>query len=715
MDTQTLISIFFALCGVGMLLALAAPASRQGYVLGWIGCLAAIFLLLAAVNALFTGDTFTQPLWRLPGLTTLTLNLDQLSAVFLLVTGLVLFPASIYAGSELNRQPQLHHGCAFTVLMFGLYASIGLIFAAGDVVLFLLAWEAVSILCYLLIVSAGEKEKGHASSGYLLLAMGEAGTLAAAFGFLLLAVGTNSFDFETIKTVGLTDRDIRWAVFLLSFFGFGVKAGLVPVNFWLPRAYATAPRAFVPVLAGATLNLGLYGILRVNAGLMPAVDAGTGLIALVFGTLSALLGILYATTENDLKIMLAHSSIENAGIIVAGFGAGMVFVATNHPALAAIAFVAALYHMVNHSLYKTLLFFGVGTVEAQTGTRDMDRLGGLIKWMPLTALGFLAGILSIAGLPPFNGFVTEWLTLQTMLRSAELSSTAMKLIFALCGAGLALTTALAVTCFVKVFAMSFLGMRRLEEDQKISEPKSGALVPIFILAVLCLAFGVLPTYIIPGLDTASDPLAGASAAENLVPPFFASSLVHNSLPPAFVQDFHNLGAQVGQGVLPGRGLVVLHRGGDANPVIFAMSTSYSFVALIVLLLLTYAITRLWLTRSRKLERRTRWDGGVRKLLPEMTYTATGFSNPVRVIFDAVFRPTTVEGTRETVAEHFRTAIIREKERVHLVDKLVFHPVRTAVMWFAGRLARMHHGKFNAYATYTLLALLVVLIVFLFQT
>jgi hydrogenase-4 component B len=713
MDTLTLITIFFALCGAGILVGIASSPTRQGYVLGWIGCLAAIFLILAGISALFCGNTIVQPLWTLRGLTTLTLSVDRLSAVFLLVTGLVIFPASIYGGCELNRDSKSHHRSTFTVLMFGLYGSIALIFTAGDVVLFLLAWEMMSIFCYLLIVSAREQKNGHAGSGYLLLAMGETGTLAAAFGFLLLAVNTNSFDFAGIKTGAPSlEQHLRWAIFLLSFFGFGVKAGLVPVNFWLPRAYQAAPRAFVPVLAGATLNLGLYGILRVNADLMPAIHAGPGLIALIIGTLSALLGILYATTENDLKVMLAHSSIENVGIITAGFGAGMVFVAQNHPALASIAFVTALYHMANHSIYKTLLFFGAGVVETQTGTRDMDRLGGLIKWMPLTALGFLAGTLSIAGLPPFNGFVSEWLTLQTMLRSAELSSVAVKLIFALCGAGLALTAALAVTCFVKVFAMSFLGMRRLGENQKVVEPKSGALVPIFILAVLCLAFGILPTYVIPSLDMASSSLAGASAADNLVPPFFASSPAHETLPPAFVQDFHNLGAQVGQSILPGRGLVVLHRGGDANPVVFAMSTSYTFVALIVLLLLTYVIIRLWLTRSQALERRVRWDGGVRKLLPEMTYTATGFSNPVRVIFDAVFRPTTVEDTRETVAEHFRTAIRREKERVHPVDRLVFRPIQVGALWIAGRLAAIHHGRFNIYATYALLALLTVLVVFL---
>jgi len=193
----------------------------------------------------------------------------------------------------------------------------------------------------------------------------------------------------------------------------------------------------------------------------------------------------------------------------------------------------------------------------------------------------------------------------------------------------------------------------------------------------------------------------------LVPPFFASNPEHGTLPAGFAGEFHDLGAQVGQDVLPGRGLVVLHRGGTENPVVFAMSTSYMLVALIVLLGLTYVVLRLWLTRTRRLTRRERWDGGVRRLLPEMTYTATGFSNPVRVIFDAIFRPTTIEDTSETVAEHFRNAIRREKERVHLVDKLVFQPVRSTTLLLARTLAVMHDGRINAYVTYAFLALLIV--------
>jgi hydrogenase-4 component B len=702
-----LVIVFFAACGAGILLSLALRPAHQGIVLALFGSLAAVAAVAAGAHVLVTGEGFTRQLWSLSG-TTLTLRFDLLSGAFALVAGLVLLPASIYAGGELRRESVAGYERPFTVLLLALYASVLLILIAGDALLFLLAWEVMSILCYLLVVTSPARENGQLGSAYLLLAMGEAGTLAAALGFLVLALGASSLAFDALKSgASSLGANARWGVFLLTFFGFGVKAGLVPVNSWLKPAYAAAPRAFAPVLAGATLNLGLYGIVRVNADLMPAAQSGPGLLALIVGSASALLGILYANTDNDLKAMLAHSSIENVGIVVAGFGAGMVFVATNLPALATVAFVAALYHMINHSLYKALLFFGVGAVETQTGTRDMDRLGGLIKWMPLTALGFLAGTLSIAAMPPFNGFVSEWLTLQVLLRSAELSSTGAKIVFALCGAGLALTAALAVTCFVKVFAMSFLGMRRLDGERRVNEAAPAALASMAMLAVLCLAFGVLPTYVISMLDPASTQLAGASASDALVPPFFAAAQAHGTLPKSFVGEFHDLGAQVGQSFLPGRGLVVLHRGGSENPVIFAMSTSYMLLALGGLLLLTFIILRLWLTRTRRLTRLERWDGGVRRLLPEMTYTATGFSNPVRVIFDAIFSPTTIEDTRETVAKHFRIAIRREKERVHLVDRLVLEPVRSATLWFAHGLAAMHHGRINAYVTYAFVALLIV--------
>jgi len=700
---------FFALCGAGIVLALLLPDRRNPQWLAWIGGLASLVLLGASGQTLFDGNTWAMSLWIVPNLGTLTLNVDRLSALFAFITGLVFLPVSIFAAGNLPRYAGRYSLKAFSVMYLALFASIVLVLIAADVLLFLLAWEAMSILCYLL-VNYEHEESEHTRSGYLMLAVSEAGALAAVVAFLILVVAAGSLGFPALKaSAAELSASARWAVFLLSFFGFGVKAGLVPVNFWLPRAYAAAPSAFVPILAGATLNLGFYGIVRVNADLLPMSMVGPGVVVMIIGTISALLGILYATTDNDLKTMLAHSSIENAGIIAVGLGAGMIFMAYGLTVPAGIAFVAALYHLTNHSVYKALLFLGAGTVEERVGSRDLDRLGGLIRRMPWTALGFLAGALSIAALPPFSGFVSEWLTLQTMLRSAELSSTGVKTVFALCGAGLALTAALAVTCFVKAFAMGFLGMTRSAPAEKAVEAQRSTIVSMGLLAVLCLALGVLPTYVIPVLNETFSPLTGANTADALVPPFFANSPEHEQLPRALVAEFHDLGAQVGQSVVPGRGLVVLHRGGKENPVVFAMSTSYMLVVLCGLLGLTYLVVRFASARKRHIARRACWDGGVRRLLPEMTYTATGFSNSVRVIFDAVFRPATTEDTPQTVAQHFRTAIHREREEVYIIDRAVGQPFKSAALAIARGLATLHRGRINVYIAYALLSLVMVLL------
>jgi hydrogenase-4 component B len=231
--------------------------------------------------------------------------------------------------------------------------------------------------------------------------------------------------------------------------------------------------------------------------------------------------------------------------------------------------------------------------------------------------------------------------------------------------------------------------------------------------VLCLSLGVLPTYVIPALNRELQPLVNPGAADTLVPPFFAANPAHRELPLAFVADFHDLGAQVGQHVLPGRGLVVLHRGGRENPVVFAMSPSYSCVALAFFLVLTWFVV--WpSTRKRRVSRKELWAGGIPRLLPEMTYTATGFSNPVRVVFQAVFRPGTIEDTRKTVSVHFRTAIHRRREETHLVDRMFFHPIGDAVSWLARLLAGMHHGRLNAYVAYTVGFLVLVLLLYRFS-
>ena len=706
---DALLILLFLACAGGILLAGVSGRKGAPVVVAVAGTSVSVLMIVASAIVLASGQIFEAALWNIDGFGSLTLRLDALSSIFLLTSGIVYFSISLFAGSFIAGQADdAYPARCYGILYFLLMASVVLILVAGDALLFFISWECMSILCFLLI-NHDPRSQSDSRAGYIMLGMGEAGLLAAVIAFLLLGRAAPNLSFPALAAAsGALSMPALWAVFLLGFFGFGVKAGLVPVNFWLPRSYTAAPPAFIPVFAGVTLNLGIYGILRLCADLIHP-GYGAGVVALVVGSITALVGILYATTDNDMKTMLAHSSIENAGVIVAAFGAFLIFRASAQPVAAAIALAAALYHMLNHSVYKSLLFQGAAHVESATGTRDMDQLGGLSRLLPALSIFFLIGCLAISAVPPFNGFVSEWLTLQTLLRSAVLTSTSIKIAFALCGAALALTAALAVTCFVKAYAMSFLGRRR-GAWQPRPHGRMAARFPMAFLAAVCLLLGILPTYVLPVLNQAVGPLAGASTTTALVQPFFTATAQNGQLPPAFLQDFHNIGAQTGKSLLPGRGLVVLLRGSEQNPVVFAMSTSYAVVALVLLLLVTwFVVTRL--TWRRSAARGPVWAGGIPRLLPQMTYTATGFSNPVRVVFQAIFKPNITEDTRQTVAVHFRTAIHRQREETHVVDRVFLRPVGATTQWVAGFLARMHHGRLNAYVAYVLTFLLLVLLLY----
>ncbi len=702
-----LLEIFFLLCSLGALIGAVTPNEKAPFFLSAVASIASLILLWLSSTLLISGHILTITLWTVEPFGRLALELNRLSALFLGITGLIYLPVSIFSATYLKRYVGKYNLRTFSIFYHLLFASIVLTFAAGDILSFFIGWEAMSILSYFLVNFEHEKEQ-NTKAGLTMLLMSEGGTLAALVALLIIASVSGGITFATLRSgAGALSVPACWAVFLLSFFGFGVKAGLVPFNHWVQRAYPAAPTVVSSLFVTAS-NLGLYGIIRINCDILPMHHMGPGLIVLIIGTLSALAGILYATPENDMKKMLAHSSVENMGITTAGLGAGLVFLSSGHPLLAGLAFIAALYHMTNHSVYKSLLFLGAGTVDYSLGHRDMDRMGGLIRRMPWTSLFFLIGALSIAALPPFNGFVSEWLTFQTFLQCVMLSSRTVKIIFALCGAGLALTAALAVTCFVKAFAMNFLGKARSKSAENVQEAKRSMRLPMGFLAIVCFLLGILPTYVIPVMDRVVQPYVHASSINQLVPPFFTVGKGNAELPPAFVSDFHKLGAQIGSDILPGRGLIIMHRGGKRNPVVFAMSPSYTTIILILLVGGGFIVIRL-LTRDRAVIRRPAWDGGVRTLHPEMTYTATGFSNPVRVIFNGIFRPIRIQDTREAIHQHFQSAIKREQIEPHLLDRWLGRPVIAGGRYLANRLGRMHTGRVNAYAAYVLATLLIVLI------
>lgn len=705
-----LFSAFFLVCGLGGLGAVVMPARWNAALMSAIGSLSALIILTASALPLVADASFRVELWPVLSLGTITLTADRVSALFLFAAGMVYLPVSIFSGNYMKKY-QAHHSLRyFSVLYHLLFASVVLVLIAADVASFLASWETMSIASYLLVNFEHDREES-SYAGYVMLAMSEAGTIAVAIAFLLIAGSAGTLEFDGLRSSppGIADA-FAWCVFLLTFFGFAVKAGLVPVNSWLPLAHPVAPTNVSALLSAVIVNLGIYGIIRFNVDLHPTIGTGPGLIVLVFGSLSALVGILYATVQPEMKRLLAHSTIENMGIVAAGIGAAMIFSTAGHPLVGGIALVAALYHLTNHSVYKALLFVGTGAVEAATGTRDLDRLGGIVRRMPWTSSFFLIGVLSISALPPFNGFVSEWLTLQSILRSALLASTPIKIVFAVCGAMLALTAGLAVTCFAKVFAMGFLGMPRSESAAKATEIGLATRTPLALLAAACVMLGVLPTYVIPAVDRAVVTLTHQSATAALVPPFFQDKAQQEEhLPSKFLAEFHDLGAQVGAGVMPGRGLVVLHRGEERNPVVFAMSTSYMLVTFAGILGLTFVAFRL-LSYRRQMRIGPAWDGGLRRLWSGITYTATGFSNPVRVIFEAILSPSAREDSVEAVARHFRTAIRRNHAEVHIVDQLVLHPPVAVLRGAANIARRMHVGHVNAYAAYVLLALLLVLLV-----
>jgi hydrogenase-4 component B len=708
--TYDLLLLFLGVCGIGAILAAVLPDRMNPPALALVASIASVLALLASGGTLLFGAPFQISLWQLPYFGRIDLSMDRISALFVFISALVYLPVSIFSAQYLVKYSGRYSLKSFGIFYHLLFGFIVLTLVAGDVVSFLVAWEAMTILSYLLVNYEHEHEEV-TRSGFLMLAMSEVGTVAAALALLILAGSSDNLSFAALRNASSGLGELaKWAVFLLSFFGFGVKAGLIPGSAWLPRAHPVAPANASAILSGVILNLGIYGIIRVNADLLPVSHSAQGLVVLIVGSLSALIGILYATTENDMKKMLAHSSIENMGILTASLGAGFIFLAFGHTAVAGIAFIVALYHMLNHSTYKALLFLGAGTVDSHVGCRDMNRLGGLIQRMPRTAFYFLIGSLSIAAIPPFNGFVTEWLTLQTLLQSAIISSKGTKIAFALCGAILALTAALAVTCFVKAFGMSFLGMPKSKEAETASEAPHCTTIPMGLLALACFLLGILPTYVIPVIDRVVSPVVHESVVNELEPPFFTfnpSKDVKFGQP--FMSEFHDLGAQLGSKILPGRGMVVLHQGAEKNPVVFAMSPFYSFFVLSILLVSTFLALRLIL-RTRNVKRQSVWDGGLRRLLPEMTYTATGFSNPVRVIFESIFHPSMAENTRESVSGHFRTAIKNRRQERYILDALVVQPISRGSRWVASLIAGMHSARVNAYAAYILISVLLVLVI-----
>ncbi len=499
----------FGAGALGTLVAAPRPngARRVGHGFAALGAAGAFALGVAGL----LGGTLHVNIPALLPVGGVALGVDRLSAFFVLVIAVGALPTALYALGY-TREYEGHHSLAALGVAFNLFlAAMVLVALARNVLTFLALWEAMSLVSYFLVMTENEHDETR-RVGWVYLVMTHAGFAALLAGFLLMTRATGTMDFAGWPArAGLMDETTRHAVFILLALGFGSKAGVIPLHVWLPRAHPAAPSHVSALMSGVMIKLGVYGLIRVAFDWLGAGPAWWGSAVLIVAALSAVLGVLYALVEHDLKRLLAYHSVENIGIILLGVGAGMLFQTYRLDGLAALALAAALYHTLNHSVFKSLLFMGAGAILQATHTRNMEEMGGLIKRMPQTALFFLVGSIAIAALPPFNGFISEWLTFQALLLSVQIPSHAVNLIFALAVAALALTSGLAAACFVKAFGIPFLALPRSGPAENAQEAGGAMRAAMAVLALLCLALGIAPTIVLPALNATTFELVHAPA------------------------------------------------------------------------------------------------------------------------------------------------------------------------------------------------------------
>jgi formate hydrogenlyase subunit 3/multisubunit Na+/H+ antiporter MnhD subunit len=400
-------------------------------------------------------------------------------------------------------------------LFNALLLATTLVFMADNIWLFLIAWEIMALTAYCLVSFEHEKpETREAGVLYFIMSHIDAGCII--LGFLLLFQASGDYSFDSLHALGpKMSPGKRDAAFVLFLLGFGIKAGIVPLHIWLPAAHPVAPSNVSALMSSVLIKTGIYGLTRVCFEFLGTPPLWWGVTVLAAGTLSAVLGVLYALMEHDLKRLLAYHSIENIGIILMGLGAALMFLHTGHPMLATLALIAGLYHTINHATFKGLLFLGAGAVLHATHTRNMEEMGGLIKRMPQTAFFFLIGAVAISALPPLNGFVSEWLTYQALLQGFGTTESLWRLVFPLSGAMLALTGALAAACFVKAFGISFLAQPRSEHAAHAHEAAPSMLFGMAMLTVACVLLGLFPTHFIRLMDPLTQQLTGQQLSAQL--------------------------------------------------------------------------------------------------------------------------------------------------------------------------------------------------------
>ncbi|MHB8769965.1 MAG: hydrogenase 4 subunit B [Syntrophales bacterium] len=628
--------------------------------------------LLFSGTALITGDVPAFGIATSFPLLSLSFRIDALSAFFLLLISLIALVSSVYALGYVRHYYGRYPLGALGFFTNAFIAGMILVVTAHHALWFLIVWEIMSLTSYFLVIYE-RREPENIRAGTLYFIMTHIGTAFIILAFLLMYGVTGSFDFSAIgRGMAAAPQLMRDAVFLFALIGFGAKAGIIPFHIWLPGAHPAAPSHVSALMSGVMIKTGIYMLVRVCMDFLPGPPPlWWGLLILGSGSVSSLLGVLYALSEHDLKRLLAYHSIENIGIILIGLGSALVFLSAGFTTLALLGLIAALFHTLNHATFKALLFLGAGAVIAQTHTRNIEEYGGLIRFMPQTALFFLAGSLAISALPPFNGFFSEWMTFQALFAGVATFSLLTKAIFLISVGSLAFTGGLAAACFVKAFGVTFLARPRSPEAGRAKEAPLPLRLAMAALALATLLLGVLSGGVSRGVASIAGTLPAFQGAAAMQPASYALLRVDTG---------------------------------------FATVSLPALAAVLVAVAAAVAGGVHLFTRGRRVDLGRTWDCGA-DLTGRMEITATAFSRSIVTVFRGVLKPT---GQTEIDYHDARLRYFPKSSTVRLefgdvYAQFFYQPLQKMTLGIAEQIKKIQIGNINVYIGYILATLTFLLI------
>ena len=625
--------------------------------------ISALISLMLAVTGLWAlaavPDILVLPL-GLPDLP-FHLRLDPLSAFFLILLGGASLGVSLFSAGYFKTMAGGTLG--LLCLEYHLFlVGMTLVLLADDAYMFMVAWETMALASYFLVTTDHNVPETR-KAGYLYLLIAHVGAIAIllSFGVMQGGHGISAYTFDAMRAAHLTSF---WSsvAFLLALFGFGAKAGMLPLHVWLPEAHPAAPSPVSALMSGVMLKTAIYGILRVTFDLLGHQLWWWGVLALALGLITAVFGVMFAAVQGDMKRLLAYSSIENIGLLLVGIGLTIIFHVYGKDALAALSLTATLYHSLNHAMFKSLLFVGTGAILHATGERNMGRLGGLIHHMPWAAVLMLVGVLAIAGLPPLNGFVSEWLLLQAFLLSPGLPNSYINMLVPVAAAVIALAAALAAYVMVKFYGVIFLGQPREKVLDHAHDAGTWERIGMSWLALACVALGLAPVFVVQQIDLVSHSLIGSglgNAAANWV--FLAPVDTERA----------------------------------------SYSPLYFLLAVLGVMLLTSILVRRFY--HGRLRRSPPWDCGFPAQTPRMQDTAEGFGQPIRRIFEPFFQ------IEREVPSPFDTHPRYHGQTEDRLWFVLYLPIKHLTEKFSSWASLLQHGRIHLYLTYTFVTLVVLLV------